>query len=486
MRSLLRNAHGFCFFLCAIICTISLFFGAVHPIVQSVYSAAMLVGCGGWLLFPSQPEEMPVRNWSCFWGFIPIVLICFLLLQRLPLPIGVVEQLSPLRAERIAMVNQLAGTHVTRIPLSYNNLSGMTQIVFFFALLLYYAALKKCITAHARCFALVVWCLIGVGVVEALYGLMQFAQPHIGILWLPLTAGRAAHGTIIYKNQYASLLNMLWPMTLAGSIFYSMGNSSGAINPQKREVFQDIIHFTATAKLQTFLLFLATVIICLAELFSLSRGGILTMLFLMLFLIIVFPFSGRKKAIFLTCFFLLLVGYTSLVGMNTLWARLDSISEAGNNIRFSVYRLSLPIIREHWLTGTGLGSYTLLSPLYLKGFPVHVHFDRVHNEYIELFIELGIPMATLLFVWIMAGMIRLLRAIVALKKRTKQDQQAVVLAIAAFAGIFGFLVHGCIDFGWRLPANLVYVVTLLAIASACVQRGTARGGRISVMPSSCR
>ena len=241
MKPLLHNVHLFCSFLCGIICTVPLFFGAVHPIVQSIYSAAMLVGCGGWLLFSSRSRVEVDSACPTFWYSVPLVLICFLLLQRLPLPIKLVEQLSPLRAERIAMVNQLAGTHVTLIPLSYNTLSGMTQIIFFLALFLYYAALKKYITAHGRCFYIVIWSLIGGGILEALYGLMQFAQPNIGILWLPLTAGRAAHGTIIYKNQYASLLNMTWPMAVGTSIFYAMSRPSSNISPQKRKSIQSIV-----------------------------------------------------------------------------------------------------------------------------------------------------------------------------------------------------------------------------------------------------
>jgi hypothetical protein len=32
--------------------------------------------------------------------------------------------------------------------------------------------------------------------------------------------------------------------------------------------------------------------------------------------------------------------------------------------------------------------------------------------------------------------------------------------------LVGFLAHGLVDFGWRLPANLVYAATLLAIIDA--------------------
>lgn len=466
-----------CYCLCVIICTAPLIFGAVHPVVRGIYTALLLVICGGWLFFSSK-EEMgdshPTAGTKIFssllWLGIPVLLICFLLLQRLPLPVALVEILSPLRAERMLTVRQLAGVEFQKIPISYNAATGTTQIFFLFGLLLYYAALKKFFLLRTRHLYLVLWCLTGIGVFEALYGLMQFVRPDIGILWLPLTAGRAAHGTIIYKNQYASLLNMIWPLTLAGSILYSMGRTPDRLPRKRRKALQNTIYFTSTTRLQSYLFFLATLLIWLAVFFSLSRGGILTMLFIALFLILFFPFSGRKKAIFFVSFLALLTLYTSLLGVDTLAKRIGTIT-GSEATRLSVYLYSLPVIREHWLTGIGLGAYALLSPLYLKGFPAHILFDRVHNEYIELFIELGIPMALLFFAWLFAGIVSLGHGIFRSGGRSREELPAVVLAIAALAGILGFLLHGCVDFGWRLPANQIFVVTLFAMAVACIERG---------------
>ncbi len=118
---------------------------------------------------------------------------------------------------------------------------------------------------------------------------------------------------------------------------------------------------------------------------------------------------------------------------------------------------------DHWLTGIGIESYSLLSPIYLKGFPAHIHYDKAHNEYLELLIELGIPVALLLFGWMLSGMGKLMLGLLALMKKTTVDQNRVAIGTAAFCGLVGFLVHGLVDFGWRLPVNLVYSITLLAL-----------------------
>ena len=127
---------------------------------------------------------------------------------------------------------------------------------------------------------------------------------------------------------------------------------------------------------------------------------------------------------------------------------------------------------DHWLTGIGIGSYALLSPLYLKGFPTNILYDRVHNEYLELLIELGIPVASLLFGWILMGMLNLLAPLVFRQKYQDVERNRRVLGIAAFCGLIGFLVHGLVDFGWRLPVNLVYCATLLAICVCSLQPET--------------
>ncbi len=115
---------------------------------------------------------------------------------------------------------------------------------------------------------------------------------------------------------------------------------------------------------------------------------------------------------------------------------------------------------DHWLTGIGLDSYELLSSVYIKWLPITALVDRAHCEYLELIIELGIPMAALLFYWIFSGLYKIFY-----KLRAEENIHAAVIGIGAWCGLISFLVHGLIDFGWRLPANLFYAVTLLALAT---------------------
>jgi O-antigen ligase len=365
------------------------------------------------------------------------------------------------------MVNQLAGTDLQRISLSESGILSMYRSFFLLSLLFYYICLKELITHNQKVFFMLFVCIIALGMFEALYGLVQFVKPQMGILWLQIK-GRAAHGSIIYKNQYASLLNMIWPLAFAGGISYFLAPFDIRRNQGARRRMKDTIYQLSATRIRAILLIFASVIMVLSVLFSLSRGGILSMVAVIFLLAVLMPFSKLKKTIFFVFFVILIAGYGAILGLDTIITRFDSIGSSGGT-RLDLYMLSLPIIADHWLTGIGLGSYTLLSPIYLKGFPFNLHYQRVHCEYIELFIELGIPMATLLFVWMISGVYKLSKQLYNGHLSAIADRRKIVLGIAALCSLLGFLTHGFVDFGWRLPANALYAVTLVAFITASCQ-----------------
>ena len=205
----------------------------------------------------------------------------------------------------------------------------------------------------------------------------------------------------------------------------------------------------------------------LAVMFSLSRGGILSMVLTAILLALILPFSTKGKIKFFAVFGVLILGYVLLLGIDTIVTRFDTISDSGGT-RLNVYRYSLPMLMDHWLTGIGMGSFYLLSPIYLKGFPETIQFWRVHNEYLELFLELGVPMAILFFSWIFSGLLVLVVRLRRALHHSRADLVGGAIAAACLCGLLGFLFHGLADFGWRLPVNLVYAVTLLAIAISCL------------------
>ncbi len=320
-----------------IVLTIPLLFGAVHPIVLGCYVAVMLVGCGGWLLLNERRRQVRRTSLS-LWLLVPIFLVIYIILQSIPLPLDWVGVISPFRAERVRMVNELAGTQQHFAAISDNGMVGFYRSFFLVSLIFYYLALRRLFRLSKEFYFTLVVCLICLGTFEALYGLLQFVKPHIGILWLTLKS-RAAHGTIIYKNQYASLLNMIWPFAIAGGALYYIKRSKGGRYPGSRNKLNIAADRISTTRIQSPLLIFAAGTMILAVLFSLSRGGILAMVLIALGLIVLLPFSKRGKVGFLAVFLCLILGYTALLGLDTIITRFGTIDASGEGRLIFICRL---------------------------------------------------------------------------------------------------------------------------------------------------
>lgn len=437
--------------------TMPLIFGATHPFIQGLYTLFILLGAGGWWIFVGSnpnlktsrrrhfsrekrvpapvPISEPVVRRNNIWLLAIVLLLIYIVFTAIPLPLGMLHWLSPVRARNLEVVNTLAGAGIKFAPLSYSGLLTFKQGLFYIALLLYFFSLRKLLHRNSEFMLQVITVIVGVAFFEALYGLLQVMNSSLGVLWLPSSLGASgvARGTIIYRNQYATFLNMGWPLAMA----------MAALNIKKRP--------------PALFLFAAGMII-LAVLFSLSRGGIIAFLGIAAMLAVTMPFSRRNKvrALFLLIIFLVFYG-ALLGGYGELLLRFSDF-KSGVEGRFSIWCMSLPMLFDHPLTGIGLESYVKLSPIYLKNESAFIIFERAHNEFLEFAIELGWP-AMLLF----CGC--LLSGLLAYGRRLKQRREAIV-GIAAFAGICGFFIHGLTDFGWQLPANCVYCVTLLALLAA--------------------
>ena len=461
VRIVLQHAPSF--LVLFIIVTLPVLFGAVHPVVQAGYVTLILVGLGGWLLY-----ELPALPLSCIpwrWLWVPLGLILYLAFQALPLPLALVRLLSPARGERVDMVNTLAHTDQALVTLGENGAAGLQAAVIALALIVLFVALSSLLRRGQGFANYILYAVASVGLLEGIYGLLQIMNPGIGILWLPLKS-QAAHGTIIYKNQYAALMNMCWPMAVAAALV-AINPSSGhavAARGSRVSVTRRLVRFLSNLQPQVPVFFFAAGVAILAVLFSLSRGGILSMLVVSILLCFSLPWSWRSKLVSMAVLATFIGAYGSLLGLEGILARFGGIEHSGT-VRLQIYQASLPMLFDHWLTGTGFDTFKLLSGVYLKEFPENVLFDRVHSDYLELAIELGLPMAILFFCWIAVGIVQTGRRLAGVRAADEDARKRQIIGAAAFCALLGFLVHGTVDFGWRLPANMVYAVTLLALIS---------------------
>ena len=139
------------------------------------------------------------------------------------------------------------------------------------------------------------------------------------------------------------------------------------------------------------------------------------------------------------------------------------IQQGGEN-RINIWLSSLPMLQDHLWAGAGIGSYSMLSDIYLKLFPEHIIFDRAHNDYLEFAIEFGLPAALFFFsVFLLFLLLYIKKICPYTKKQLFRIPSAIIISVVSAAALIGFIIHGTVDFGWRLPVNLLYVTTLFVL-----------------------
>jgi O-antigen ligase len=458
-----------------VLATAPLLFGARHPLIHGLYSSLLLLAGGGFLL--ANAEWRPGRLYA-FPRLAPILLLLFVLLTALDLPSFVPGLLSPVRAEHLNSAVRIAGLRDAVASLSYYAPASMFYAVYGTALLLFFYA-ARALLGSAETLRKVLWAITLVGLFEAVYGLLQATNPGMGVLWLPSSpdsyAG-CARGTIIYRNQYASFLNLCWPMALALGISLYKPDLERLAQPRRRS--SDLSAAAQAGRLfqKAAIPLWSAGLMFLAVVFSRSRGGILVMLLTATLFISLLSVPRRIKGLFAGSLLLFICLYGGIIGFEQVLERFATFYDSAL-ARFEIWSKSLAMLRDHPFTGIGMGGYEFLSPAYLQDMPARVWYDRAHNEYVELAIELGIPMMLLFLAWVGRGMsgfgIALLR-----KKRERLGLARMrlhdIVAIGAFCGITGLLLHAWVDFVWRLPATVIYAVILLAML----------GGRESLSSSS--
>ena len=125
--------------------------------------------------------------------------------------------------------------------------------------------------------------------------------------------------------------------------------------------------------------------------------------------------------------------------------------------RLTIWRETVPIIREFWLTGTGVGTYQTAMAVFQQS-DKGLIYNQAHNHYLQVLAEggllVGIPVAVALWIFGRESARALAR-----------DRSGIFwLRVGAASGLAGVAVQSVLETGLLTPANGV----LAAIAAAVV------------------
>lgn len=451
------------------IVTLPLILGSTRASLQNLTASVFLASFALLLLTSgkSRNENHEVRSFKkrfsslsapCFL-LLPIVIYPFL--QAIPLPLQLVSFLSPQRATWLQRSMEATGWSHWWGSLSYVPLDSIASGLWFLTLLLFAFLLNRCLHEGAIRVGGLLAVLFLIAGFEALYGLIQVQIPSIGFGLHP----GCATGTFPNRDHYAAFLGMIWPLQLVWLMrSLSKDADSGLRTPGcVAESLEEKERRRRAKEKWIFFVFL-TGLVLLGLVFSKSRGGIISLAIGTT----VLAFLGRKRSrmiggLLIGCWVVILV-FGSMIGFESIIKRFTEIVQDAPG-RFQIWKSAWSIICDHWLTGTGAGTFKSVIFLYQIFEADQLQDGAAHNDYLQVTSEWGVPISLLIFclVWgywlLAAGR----EAIKSSGKESSEEREDRLVRIGAIAGSAAFLSHIWVEFNWQIPANQLYFVMLLVL-----------------------
>jgi O-antigen ligase len=378
------------------------------------------------------------------WMQITLVAIpCYLTFQLIPLSLGMLQILSPERAQLTRAVEQ-ANPAVHAAPLSVNMPISALQLFTVLCCISIFLLMRELAWRFSHRPWLPVIPLIVIAVFEAGVGMFQtFAG----------AAGAQASGTYTNRDHFSGMLEMVLPLAAVYGIAILRGTRSRYDSP-------------ALPALGACVLWSASALILLGIIYSLSRMGFVDAL-CVLFVIAALTIGPRlpsRKWRWSSIGVIGLVVAAMLIALppSELIARFASLSSEGRGMaddRLSFWRDTWPVIREYRWFGSGLGSF---ESVYLKHqtTALNMTVQFAHNDYLQHLAEMGVAGFTLVVAFVAGVCWQLFRGIVKLA-----DEDRRLIAVACAGSFVAIGLHSMVDFNLYIPANEMVLSWIAGIGS---------------------
>ena len=300
-------------------------FGSVHVWAYSVIQFGVLLLLSLWfvdrLIFSKAGTLIWVKTPI---NLLMIILIGFIFFQTIPLPASLLALLSPKTfADKTAAMSILTGAQdagsigVPWIPISYSihpTLNELLKLISYFGMFFLVVNTLK----SKKQIDILVYCLIFLGLFEALYAIYQVFTDTPRVWWWVsrVGPGRYASGTFIGSNHFAGYMQMAVCLTF-GFLVAQEKKSARMISDLGgvRESVQRIVGWFSpeSSRPKTLSLFFVGIVMAVSLVMSASRGGIVAISISMLLMSVLFLFKKRyRKHALLTILFCLLAFFYAL------------------------------------------------------------------------------------------------------------------------------------------------------------------------------
>lgn len=295
----------------------------------------------------------------------------------------------------------------------------------------------------------------GLGFVVSLLAIAQAATAGRKIYWYFPTEfeGPLPFGPFVNRNHFATWAIMVLPLTL-GYLAARIG--------RRRD---DAAHIARRSRLARMIdprsawLIAASAILLAALLLSLSRSGAVGLAASVAITTVatVGRLDGPRRRGALAVL-------TGVALLGVMWADLPALRDrfAGTQVgvanRLVIWKETIPVIKDFWITGAGAGTYQKAMHVYQQSDRT-VFFNQAHNHYIQVAAEGGLLLTAPL---LLAGFafVRVAR------ERIRQDESGLVwIRIGAACGLGAVALQHVWETGLTLPANAVMAAVLAAVVT---------------------
>jgi O-antigen ligase len=176
--------------------------------------------------------------------------------------------------------------------------------------------------------------------------------------------------------------------------------------------------------------------------------------------------SGKVAAFLIALGVLSLLAVLTQVGPAVIAGRFGA-SRGAMADRLTIWHDTLPVLRDFWLTGTGVGTFLTSMGVYQRSSPGAI-FNQAHNHYLQIAAEggllVGIPAVLALWAFSRAGWDSL-----------SGDRSGMYwIRAGAAAGLCGVAIQSVWETGLTVPANAALAAVLAAILIHQPLRGSPR------------
>ena len=421
--------------LCSAIILSALAFGTVHYWTQAIFFVGAVAILALWLAVSWILGSFRISR-----NILQLPLLGLLVL-------GLV-QLLPLRTPANAGTLPIPLTS----SLSMDPNSTKLVIIQLTALLIYFFATLVFLDTPKR-LRLLVRTITAFGFFLAIFGLTQSIISPTKVYWIRELSQSTAFGPFINRHHFAGYMELTLALPLGLLV-------SGAVVKEKRFIYLFVAGLMGVALIMTN-----------------SRGGLISVMAEILFLAATMGFrrhhkkgesrarkpriksAATKAGLALALVIALFGGVVLMGGEEALTRIVGSVNtDDPTTGRAHFWSVTLDIIKNHPVIGTGLGAFAVVYTGYDSRNGLY-RLEQAHNDYLQILSDAGIVGAILGLVFLV-GLFRM-----GFTRRDSRDDYRRGVATGAMAGCFGVLIHSFFDFTLHTPSNALLFLVLAGLAT---------------------